>query len=57
LIERLARQRGLSLSVMTRDLIREALEIHEDTVLAKIAEKRERILAGRRSLSDEEVWE
>jgi hypothetical protein len=37
----LAEQRGLSLSMVTRDLIREALEIHEDAVLATIAEERE----------------
>jgi hypothetical protein len=57
LIEQLAQERGLSLSMMTRDLIREALEIHEDTVLAKIAEKREKTLTGRRTLSHEEVWQ
>ncbi len=32
LIEKLAQERGLSLSMVTRDLIREALEIHEDAV-------------------------
>jgi hypothetical protein len=57
LIERLAQERGLSLSMVTRDLIREALEIHEDTVLAQVAEKREKTLAGRRTLSHDEVWE
>jgi hypothetical protein len=57
LVEKLAQERGLSLSMVTRDLIREALEIHEDTVLAQIAEKREQSLAGRRTLSHAEVWE
>ena len=32
LIEKLAQQRGSSLSMVTRDLIREALEIHEDAI-------------------------
>jgi hypothetical protein len=36
-IEKLARKRRISLSMVTRDLIREALEIHEDTVLVQVA--------------------
>jgi predicted DNA-binding ribbon-helix-helix protein len=55
-IEKLAHKRGLSLSMVTRELIGEALEIHEDTVLAKIAEKRENTLASRKTLSHDEVW-
>jgi len=55
-IEKLAHERGLSLSMVTRDLIREALEIHEDTVLVQVAEKREATLAGRNVLSHGEVW-
>ncbi len=57
IIERLAQARGLSMSMVTRDLIREALEIHEDTVLGRFAEAREKTLAGRRTLTHEEVWE
>jgi len=54
--EKLAHKRGLSLSMVTRELIGEALEIYEDTVLAKIAEKREETLASRKTLSHDEVW-
>jgi predicted DNA-binding ribbon-helix-helix protein len=50
LIEKLARERGLSLSMVTRDLIREALEIHEDAVLAEVAEEREATLADSSTL-------
>jgi len=57
LIEKMAKERGLSLSMVTRDLIREALEIHEDTVLARLAEEREATLAGRKTLTHDEVWE
>ena len=56
LIEKLARERGLSLSMVTRDLIRESLEIHEDTVLARVAGDREATLGGRRTLTHDEVW-
>jgi hypothetical protein len=55
-IEKLAKQRGLSLSMVTRDLIREALEIHEDTVLSTVAEEREATLIDRKTLSHDEVW-
>ena len=57
LIEKLAEQRGLSLSMVTRDLIREALEIHEDAVLSSVAEDRETTLAERETLTHDEVWE
>lgn len=57
LIEKLARERGLSLSMVTRDLIREALEIHEDAVLAEVAGEREATLADRSTLGHDEVWE
>ncbi len=57
LIEKLAQQRGLSLSMVTRDLIRGALEIHEDAVLAEVAEDREATLTGRETLIHDEVWE
>lgn len=56
LIEKLAQQRGLSLSMVTRDLIRDALEIHEDAVLSAIAEERKTTLADRQSLTHDEVW-
>jgi len=57
LIEKLAQEQGLSLSMVTRDLIREALEIHEDAVLAEVAGEREATLAGRPALAHDEVWE
>ena len=56
LIEKIAQQRGLSLSMVTRDLIRDALEIHEDAVLSTIAEERETTLTDRESLTHDEVW-
>ena len=56
LIEKLAKQRGLSLSMVTRDLIREALEIQEDDVLSTIAEEREATLTDRHNLSHDEAW-
>lgn len=55
-IERLASRDGISLSLKVRDLVREALEIEEDIVLAGIAEARERTVAGKKALRHDEVW-
>ncbi len=55
-LSRLARREGTSLSVKARDLLREALEVHEDRLLASVAEARERTLDRSRALSHAEVW-
>jgi transcriptional antiterminator Rof (Rho-off) len=55
-LARLARRDGTSLSVKARDLLREALEGHEDLVLAQRAESRERTFDRSRSLSHGEAW-
>ena len=57
LIENIAKGRGLSMSMVTRSLIREALEIHEDVALSKFAEERESSLDSRKALDHDEVWE
>jgi metal-responsive CopG/Arc/MetJ family transcriptional regulator len=53
---RLARREGASLSTKARDLLREALETHEDLVLAGIAVERERTVDGTRTLTHDAVW-
>ncbi len=56
LIERMAKERGLSLSMVTRDLVREALEILEDSALVSFADERVDSLARRKTLTHAEVW-
>ena len=56
LIERIARERGLSLSMVTRDLVSEVLEIHEDAALVRIADERVAASAGRKTLTHAEAW-
>ena len=56
LIERMAKERGLSLSMVTRDLLRDALEILEDAALVSFADERADSLAGRKTLAHAEVW-
>ena len=55
-IERLAKKEGISMSLTARDLICEALEIHEDVFWAKEADKREKSLKGRKLLTHKQVW-
>ncbi len=53
---RLARREGTSLSTKARDLLRDALEMHEDIGLAAIAEDRERTFDASSALAHEAVW-
>ena len=55
-IEQLAERRGVSLSMVARDLIREALVMEEDVALARLAGEREATLRQDTALSHEEVW-
>lgn len=55
-LTRLARREGTSLSLKARDLLRDALETHEDLVLDRIAQERERTFDRSRALSHREVW-
>jgi U3 small nucleolar RNA-associated protein 14 len=57
MIEKIAKEKGISMSMVTRDLVREALEIHEDAVLAEFAEEREASVDSRETLTHAEVWE
>lgn len=53
----LAKGQGVSLSLISRDLIKEALEIREDIFWGETAKKREKTFAQKKSLSHEDVWE
>jgi len=53
----LAEETGLSMSMLARDLIREALELREDSLLAVFAEKREESFDPSTALSHKQVWE
>ena len=54
LIGDLARRRETSLSAVAAELIREAIECHEDLLLTKLATRRER--ASRRNVPHAEAW-
>ena len=55
-IAKLAKKEKLSLSLIARDLLREALAIYEDSYWAKEAEAREATFIRKKALSHKQVW-
>lgn len=53
-VNEIAKERGLSMSMVVRDLIREAIELQEDQALARLAGTREASL--KKAFSHEDVW-
>ena len=56
LIKQMAKEKGISISSLCRDLICEGLEIFEDRYFDKIAGEREDKFNWEHSLNHEEVW-
>ena len=56
-VKKMAEDRDISLSLMTRDLVREALETYEDLGLNDLAESRNGTVETRDFLTHEDVWE
>lgn len=55
-IRRIAKKEGVSISLKARDLLREALEIHEDRILEDIATEREKTFDRKNALTHDEMW-
>ncbi len=55
-IYRLSKREGLSMSLIARDLLREALLIYEDAYWAREAETREKTFMRQKALRHDEVW-
>jgi predicted DNA-binding protein len=53
----LAAAEGVSMSTLTRDLIREAVNLREDVALAAFADARMNTFDKKAALSHEDVWE
>ena len=56
LIREMAEKDGLSMSNLSRDLIREALELREDAALAALAEERDATLKAADRLDHDDAW-
>lgn len=55
-IRRLAKRNGLSLSLEARELLRQAVELHEDAYWAQKAQVRAQSAPVARALTHEQVW-
>ena len=55
-IKELAEKDGMSLSLKARDLIKEALEVYEDSYWLRKAKEREASFNKDKALTHEEVW-
>ncbi len=56
MVHDLAENQGVSLSMLMRDLVKEALELREDRALVDLAVERERTFDRNQALSHDEVW-
>ena len=54
---KMSKKEGLSMSLVARDLLREALMIHEDGYWAKSAAEREKSLSKKRLVRHSDVWD
>lgn len=55
-IKKIAHKKGISISMLCRDLIHEALEILEDSYFEKLCSEREKNFNWNNGLSHDEVW-
>lgn len=55
-IKKIASKEGVSVSLKARDLLRDALETHEDLILDEIASKREKTFNRDKALTHKEIW-
>lgn len=55
-LRRWAKRDGVSLSLKVRDLVKAAVEVEEDQVLARFAEEREQSFDRQKALTHAKVW-
>lgn len=55
-IHDMAEDSGISMAMVVRDLIKEALELKEDAALAAFADERMKSFNRKKALSHDEVW-
>jgi predicted DNA-binding protein len=56
-LKKVSRKRGVSLSLLVRDILREAYEREEDVYWAREGEERLATFDRKKALSHDEVWE
>jgi hypothetical protein len=56
-IDEISKERGISKSMVVRDLVLQAIDLREDQALARFADERSTSFDKRRALTHKEVWE
>ena len=56
LIDEISKERGISKSMLVRDLVIEAIDLREDQALARFAHEREKTFDKSKALTHDEVW-
>ena len=56
LIDAISRERGISKSMLVRDLVIQAIDLREDEALARFADERRKSLDKSKTLAHEDVW-
>ena len=55
-ISKMAHKQGVSLSLMARDLLKEALERYEDSYWQKVAAARDKNFSVKKAISHKDIW-
>ena len=55
-LSKLAQKAGVSMSFLSRDLIKDALEVREDIYWQNIAQKREKTFSAKKALTHKDIW-
>ena len=55
-IQKMAKKKGVSLSLMARDLLKEAIERYEDAYWEKTTEQRSKSFSKKNALTHKDVW-
>lgn len=53
---KMAKKAGVSISLLSRDLIKDALEVNEDLYWQEAAQKRDKTYSAQNALSHKDVW-
>jgi hypothetical protein len=57
IIDEISKERGISKSMLARDLVIVAIDLREDQALARFADERDKSFDKSKALTHEEVWE
>jgi hypothetical protein len=56
-IDEISKERGISKSMVVRDLVIQAIDLREDQALVRFADERSKSFDKRRALTHKELWE